>query len=86
MDLLIKSFICKFYFSLNSFWYQRLLLFRIKSQSGIAFKSFSYQKTCNIILKSSKHEEIIFPHEFIFVFILYFIGGDIVKKMSKVGL
>ena len=33
---------------------------------------------------SSKHKEITFPHEFIFVFILHLLG-DIVKKNVKEG-
>ena len=31
------------------------------------------QKDCNVVLYSKKHEKV-FPHEFIFFFILHFIG------------
>ena len=43
------------------------------------WKLFLTNKTGNV-LKSSKNEEITFPHEFIFVIILFPWGG-IVKKM-----
>ena len=46
-----------------------MLLFRIKSQPGVAYK-----EVCKIVLQSSKHEQIAFPQGFIFVFIQYFIG------------
>ena len=37
-----------FIFLLNCFWYQRLLLFRVKCQPGIAYKSVAYKK-CSIL-------------------------------------
>ena len=58
-----------------------LLPFRIKSQPGIAYKSVAYKKACNVVLQSSKYEEITLSHGFIFVFISYFLGGDIGKRM-----
>ena len=40
-----------------------LLLFRIKSQPGVAYKSVVYKKAFNLIFKFSKNEEITLPHE-----------------------
>ena len=45
-----------------------MLLFQIKSQLGVADKSF-YKKACNVVFYSSKSEEITLPHEFMFMFI-----------------
>ena len=36
-------------------------LFRIKYQPGVAYKGFSYNKKCSVVLQSSEHEEITFP-------------------------
>ena len=44
-----------------------------KKKHVMLFWSVSYKKACNVVLKCFKHEEITFPHEFIFVFIPYFI-------------
>ena len=53
-------------------------------QPGVAYKSVSYKKACNIVLySSSKHEEITLPHECIFVFCWYFIGADLPKNIAK---
>ena len=58
-----------------------MLLFQIKSQPGVAYKSVSYiKKAFNAVLNSSKHEEIIFSFGSIFVFIPY-----CQKKLPKVG-
>ena len=46
----------------------RLLLFRIKSQPDVAYQSVTYKKARDIVLSSSKREEVIFTYEFIFVF------------------
>ena len=62
-------------FTQQVFHLEFLLLFRIKSQPGVAYKSVDYKKTFNVVLKSSENEEITLPHEFIFVFIWYFIGA-----------
>ena len=37
------------YFYFESFSYFRLLLFRIKSQPGVAYKSIFYKKACNVV-------------------------------------
>ena len=37
-------------------------------------KVFLLGKACKVVLQSSKHEEMSFPDEFIFVFSPYFIG------------
>ena len=48
-------------------------------------KVFCTKTACNFVLQPSKHEEIPFPREFILVFIMYFVEGDIVERiMSKV--
>ena len=69
----------------NSFKHMRLLLFRIKSQPGVACKGVAYRKkACKIVLQSSKHEEheeVTFSHEFTFVFTPYIIES---KMLSKV--
>ena len=36
-----------------------------------------------VLQSSSKHEEIILPHECIFVFIWYFIWADLPKKYCQ---
>ena len=45
----------------------RLLLFRIKSEPGVAYKIVAYKKECKFVLQSSKKEEVTFPREFIFI-------------------
>ena len=55
------------------------MLFQIKYQPSV-----TYKKAFNVFLRSPKHEEIKFPHKFIFVFPV-FNWGDIFKKTSKVG-
>ena len=62
-----------------------MLLFRIKSEPGVAYESVSYKKTSKVVSWSSKHEEITFPCEFSFVFNPYFFGVILSKKvLSKV--
>ena len=39
----------------------------------------------NIVLEFSKHEEIMFPHEFIFVFIPYVVGGNTINVIKGGG-
>ena len=88
----VSSLQCLFF---DSLWYLRLLLFWIKSQPGADYESVAYKKACNCVLWSSKHEEITFPCEFIFLFILFFIGlilpkgccrkSGVRKKDIKVG-
>ena len=53
--------ITKFIFLLNLFntW---LLLFRIKSLADVASKSITYKEECNVVLQSSKYEEITLTH------------------------
>ena len=70
-SLLSKSFI------------QNVYCFRIKSQSGVAYKSVIYKKAFNIDFYSSKNEEITVPHEFIFVFTRYFIGAILLEKSCQ---
>ena len=72
-----------FVWSFNSFWYLILLLFRIKFQLRVAYKSEAYKKACNVVLYSAKHEEITFRHGFIFAFIPCFIGVILSKKFFK---
>ena len=58
-----------------------LLLFRIKSEPGVALKSIVYEKTCDVfsLLKMKKQ----LYHEFIFKFVQYFIGVISSKVLSK---
>ena len=61
----------------------RLILFRIKS-GYMAYESVAYKKKkFNVVLYSSKREEIIFAHEFIFVFTAYIIGVTLSKKCCQ---
>ena len=76
-----------FLFLLTAFWYFGFLLRWIKSQPGVVYKSVAYNKSCNLVLQSFKHEKMTLPHGFIFVFILYFIGAVLPKKCyQKCGL
>ena len=59
------------------------LLFQIKSQLGVAYKSVNYKKAFNVVFQSSKNEEITVPDEFIFVFIMYFIGAILSEKSCR---
>ena len=43
--------------------FRLLLLFQIKSQPGVAYKSVVYKKAFNLIFTFSKNEEITLPHE-----------------------
>ena len=69
------------YFSTGSFCSQRLLLFWIKSLPGVTYKSD--KKACKLALKSSKQEEITFPHEFIFCLPPISLGWCSQKKCQK---
>ena len=71
-----------FFFSFDSFCYFRLLVFQIKSHSGVAYKSVVYKKYVTL---SSENEEITLPHEFIFVFIWYFTRVILSEKNVKSG-
>ena len=59
------------------------LLFQIKSQLGVAYKSVNYKKAFNVVFWSSKNEEITVPDEFIFVFMMYFIGVILSEKSCR---
>ena len=59
------------------------LLFQIKSQLGVAYKSVNYKKAFNVVFWSSKNEEITVPDEFIFVFMMYFIGAILSEKSCR---
>ena len=63
------------YFSFDSFWYLRLLLFRIKSQLGVAYKSVVYKKGHSVVF-----EEITLPHDFSLMFIQYFNVAILLEK------
>ena len=54
----------------------------LRSQPGVAYKSIGYRKTCNFVLQSSKHEEMIFPYEFIFEFMSHFIRAILSKDVK----
>ena len=60
-----------------------VLLFQIKSQSVIAYKSVVYKWVIYVVFKSSKNET--WPHDFIFMFIWYFIVAILLRKSSKAG-
>ena len=80
-NALYKSFICNLYFSFNT-WYcyyfeSNLSLVLHKKVLLIA------KKACNIVLQSSKHEEITYLYEFIFVFTSYIIGAILLEKCCR---
>ena len=77
------DFVAVMLFIQQVFHLESLLLFRIKSQPAVAYKSVVYKKAFHIVLKSSKNEEITLPHEFIFVFIQYFIGVMLLEKSCQ---
>ena len=52
-----------------------------QSQSTDLWKSCLPKKNMNFVLQSSEHEELTFLQVFIFVFIPYFIGLILSKKM-----
>ena len=58
-----------------------LLLIRIISQPGVAYKSIVYKKS--IQTYSSKNEEMRLSHEFVFVFIQYFIEAILSEKSCQ---
>ena len=60
-----------------------LVLFQIISQPSVAYKSVVYKRAFNAVSKSSKNKKIILPHEFIFVFIWYFIGVILLEKSCQ---
>ena len=48
------DFIQNIYFSFESLGYLKLLLFQIRFQSGVAYKSDAYKKACNIVFSLLK--------------------------------
>ena len=47
------------------------------------YKSLVYKRAFNIVFRFSKNEKINLPHEFIFVFIWYFIGTILLEKSCQ---
>ena len=66
------DFIAAMLFTQQVFHLECLLLFQIKSQPCVTYKSVDF-----------KNKEITFPHEFIFIFILYFIETILLEKSCK---
>ena len=54
-------------FTQQVFHLECLLLFRIKSQPGVAYKSVVYKKAFKVVFKSSKNEKLTLPHECLFL-------------------
>ena len=52
------DFVVVMVFTKQVFYLSCSLLFQIKSQFGVAYKSVVYKRTFNILLKSSKKEKI----------------------------
>ena len=48
------DFIQNIYFSFESLGYLKLLLFQIRFQPGVAYKSDAYRKACNIVFSLLK--------------------------------
>ena len=72
-------------FTQQVFHLECLLLFEITSQSGVAYKNADYKKGFNVVVRSSKNEEITFPHDILLIFILYFIGTIFSENLAKSG-
>ena len=63
------------------------LLFRTKSQPGVAYESVACKRAFNVALRSSKNEKTTLPHKFIFAFISCFIGAIFSEKScQKLGV
>ena len=52
------DFIQNIYFSFESLGYLRLLLFQIRFQPGVAYKSDAYRKACNIVFSLLKMKSL----------------------------
>ena len=75
------DFVAVMLFTQQLFHLECLLLFQIKSQLGVAYKSAVYKKAFNVVFESSKNEEIVLPHEFIFCAYPLFHWGNIDGKV-----
>ena len=80
--LFSKSFIYNIYFSFNSSWYLRLLLFQIKSQPVDVYKSVTYLKKHEYCFVVFQTWSINFPSCVCFVYPIFH-WGDIAKKIVK---
>ena len=60
-----------------------LLLFRIKSQPGVACIGIFYKTNIEHCFLVSKNEKMTLPHDFVFVFIWYFIGAIFQRGVQK---
>ena len=49
----------------------------------LLIKVYFIKEACNVVFQSFKNEEITLPHEFIFVFIDYFIEEILSKKSCQ---
>ena len=63
----------------------RLLLFPTNLTMVWYAKVLLIKEECNVVLQSSKHEEITFPHEYLFVFTLYITGAILSKNVVNGG-
>ena len=66
-----------FFIPSNPFWY---LILIISNPAWCCLQKSCSWKTCNVVLQSSKHEEMTFPCEFIFLSIPNFVGAIVFKK------
>ena len=82
MDLvaIMLPSIYNFSFSFNSFYYQKLLFLQSNIRLVLLIKVFLTKK-CNVVLCSQWN--IAFPHEFIFAFILHFMGTIMTTSSSS---
>ena len=61
------------------------LLFRIKSQPGVAYKSAVYKRAFNVVFKSSKNEKNNFAMQVYFCVYLVSHWGNLARRvLSKV--
>ena len=57
------------------------LLFRIKSQSGVAYKSAVYKRPFNVVFKSSENEKNNFAMQVYFCVYLVSHWGNLVRRI-----
>ena len=60
-----------------------LLLFWIKSQPGVPYRSVVYKRAFNVFFNYLKMKKITLLNEFIFVFIWYFIGKILLENSCQ---
>ena len=68
-------------FFTKQFFHLECLLFRIKSQPGVAYKSAVYKRAFNVVFKSSKNEKNNFAMRLYFCIYLVPHWGNLVRRV-----